>query len=71
MAERIIKQFDKHETSTMSDRLWMLAVEIEESLIQCGATPGKDYKYKDVFDWAVSIFAATAKPFENPKTKRQ
>ena len=64
MAGRIIKSFDNYDTSTMTDFLSMVARDIEDSLIQCGATPGKDYTYKDVFDWSVSVLAARQKPFE-------
>jgi len=64
MTARIIKCFDKYDDSTMSDYLSMVARDIEDSLIQCGATPGKDYTYKDVFDWSVSVLAARQKPLE-------
>lgn len=64
MAERIIKSFESYDTSTMTDFLSMVARNIEDSLIQCGATPGKDYSYTDVFNWSVSVLAAKQKPFE-------
>ena len=58
MTERIIKIFRTYDTDTMIDSLSKIAGEVEDSLIQCGATPGHDYTYKDVFDWAVSILTS-------------
>ena len=39
--------------------------DIENSLIMCGETPEKDYTYKDLFNWAITLVAAQEKQSED------
>lgn len=53
MADRLIQSFVEYDTDSFKDYLSILARDIEDALMQCGATPGKDYTYRDIFNWAM------------------
>lgn len=54
MTERLINEFNEYALDTLTDYLSILARDIEDALIQCGAEPGKDYGYLDLFKLAVA-----------------
>lgn len=60
MAKRL---FDSgyNECTSRTFLLNQLVTDIESSLIMCGATPEKDYTYKDLFGWAIMMLAAGEK----------
>ena len=62
MTKKLIADFGECDASTMTDILSVAARDIEDALIQCGATPGTDYSYKDLFGWAVAIMASSKSP---------
>ena len=54
---RLLPNFAHTDTSTVRDLFWRAAVEIEESLIDCGAVPGQDYSIIDLYRLAAPIAA--------------
>ncbi|KKH92890.1 hypothetical protein EO95_09435 [Methanosarcina sp. 1.H.T.1A.1] len=50
---RLIPEFETLATEYTTDYLTMVACDIEDALLQCGAKPGIDYNYLDLFKMAV------------------
>lgn len=55
MTEPLIKQYQTVDTSTLQDGWMEVAREIEASLMNSGAVPGKDYTYLDLYKLAQPI----------------
>lgn len=55
---RLITEFTDMDTDTLTDYLSMLARDIEDAMIQCGAVPGKDYTILDVFKLVATMYRA-------------
>ncbi len=51
--KRLIVQLERYDRSLLSDFLSIVAANIEDAMMQCGAEPGKDYTYKDIFELAI------------------
>ena len=49
----------------MTDFLSIAARDIEDALLQCGAEPGKDYTYMDLFKLAVQLATVNPEPSED------
>lgn len=49
MTNPLIKQYQTVDTSTLQDGWMEVAREIEASLMNSGAVPGKDYTYLDLY----------------------
>lgn len=52
MSKGLIRDFSKTDTTTMEDFYLCIAKSIENSLIESGAKPGKDYSIVDVYTLA-------------------
>jgi hypothetical protein len=52
MATPLLRQFETTDPNTLEDLFLIMANNIERSLIQGGAIPGKDYSIHDLFTWA-------------------
>ncbi len=59
--ERLIADYNDYDDETMMDLLSMAARDIEDAMLQCGAKPGKDYTYLDLFRLAVDFCASGQK----------
>lgn len=55
MTEPLIKHYQTVDTSTLQDGWMEVAREIESSLMNSGAVPGKDYTYLDLYKLAQPI----------------
>ncbi|MFC6806655.1 hypothetical protein ACFQE2_13405 [Methylophaga thalassica] len=55
MTKPLIKQYETVDTKTLQDGWMETAREIESSLINSGAVPGKDYSYLDLYKLAQPI----------------
>lgn len=56
MSGRLIKEYEDYAEDDFSDFLLLIATGIEDSLIQAGAEPGKDYSYLDIYKLAVEVW---------------
>jgi len=58
--ETLLKDYDKVSPTALEDLLLTMAKNVESSMIQAGATPGKDYTvldlYKLVQPFALEVF---------------
>jgi hypothetical protein len=52
---RLTREFSTYDASTMTDLLSILMANIEDALIQSGATPGVDYTFRDLATWAMPM----------------
>ena len=52
MTARLIKEFEQTDPNTLEDLLMIMARNIEDSLIQSGAKPGKDFSFLDIYKLA-------------------
>ena len=52
MADKLIKDYNNIQADTFEDYFMAIAKNIEESLLQSGATPGKDYNIIDLYKLA-------------------
>ncbi|ACH85054.1 MULTISPECIES: hypothetical protein [Acidithiobacillus] len=52
MTTQLLRQVDKADPSTLEDLLLIMAKNMEHSLIEAGATPGKDYSIHDLYTWS-------------------
>ncbi len=50
--DNLLKDYDSIDPSTLEDLLLAMAKNIESSMIQAGATPGKDYTVLDLYKLA-------------------
>jgi len=64
-SDRLIKEFKRFEDESMTDFLSIAARDIEDALLQCGAEPGKDYTYMDLFKLAVQLATVNPEPSED------
>lgn len=48
----LIRYLETTDLNNLSDYWWLIARSIEQSLIQSGAIPGKDYSFKDCYELA-------------------
>lgn len=55
MTEPLIKEYATVDTRTLQDGWMEIAREIEASLMNSGAVPGKDYAYLDLYKLAQPI----------------
>ena len=53
MSEPLLKRVGKTSPKCLEDFLLIMAKNIEASLIQGGAEPGKDYSIRDLYSWAM------------------
>lgn len=53
MSDRLLKRVGKTAPDTLEDLLLIMAKNVETSLIQAGATPGKDYTIRDLYTWGM------------------
>ncbi|EGM2351919.1 hypothetical protein IRP30_001909 [Salmonella enterica] len=53
MKRRLIKRYKEVDTRDLGDALLCVAACIEDSYIQAGAEPGKDYTYNDLMNLAM------------------
>lgn len=59
MKKRIIAAAPKNASlSTLGKQLVLLALEIEDAALHAGGKPEIDYTFRDVFGWAVEIYAS-------------
>ena len=58
MSGRLIKEYKRYGKDSLGDYLLILATDVEDSMIEAGAEPGKDYTYLDIFKMATTIYAA-------------
>ena len=49
MSDPLIPDFEHTDTRTLQDQWLVLAKTLEQSLIESGATPGKDYNHLDLY----------------------
>ncbi|MBU2740673.1 MULTISPECIES: hypothetical protein [Acidithiobacillus] len=49
MTTPLIRQVGKADASTLEDLLLIMAKNMERSLMEAGATPGKDYSIRDLY----------------------
>lgn len=63
-AKRLIKEYspDQIDTDHIQDALSLLAANIENSLLDHGAEPGKDYTYMDLYNLAMKYMLADYPP---------
>lgn len=54
---RLIKVYETYDQESLTDHLLIMAKDIEDALLQAGATPGKDYTYVKLFELAVQFKA--------------
>ena len=64
--ERLIKRYETTDPNSLEDLLYVMAVNIEDSLLGTGAVPGKDYTILDCYKLA-QPFALSE--FENKDKK--
>jgi hypothetical protein len=62
---RLIPQEASESNKTLIGRLYILMLNVEESLITAGAKPGEDYTYNDLMDHAIKLYTA-GKDIEMP-----
>lgn len=60
MADRLLRKVRKTDATKLEDLLLVMAKNVENSLIEGGAVPGKDYTIRDLYTWglpfALSVF---------------
>ena len=60
MSNKLIRDFNQFDPKTLEDLLLIMAKNMEDSLIQGGAEPGKDYTILDCYrlaqPFALSVF---------------
>lgn len=52
MAQPLLREIRHTDATTLEDLLLIMAKNMEQSLIEAGATPGKDYSVRDLYTWA-------------------
>lgn len=62
---RLISKEASESNRTLIGRLYILMLNIEESLIAAGAKPGEDYTYNDLMNHAIKLYTA-GKDIEMP-----
>lgn len=55
MTKPLIAEYDQVDTRTLQDNWLEVAREIEASMMNAGAVPGKDYSYLDLYQLAQPI----------------
>lgn len=53
MNKQLLRDIGKTAPKTLEDLVFIMAKNIETSLIEGGAVPGKDYKIHDLYTWAM------------------
>lgn len=53
--DRLINEYENYAPDTLTDYLLIIARDVEDSMMQAGAEPGKDYTYLDIFKMAVEL----------------
>ncbi|WP_129630269.1 hypothetical protein [Candidatus Oscillochloris fontis] len=53
--QRLTREFSTYDASTITDLLSILMANIEDGLLQSGATPGVDYTFRDLATWAMPM----------------
>lgn len=61
MTDPLIRQYAHSDQSTLQDCWLVTASEIEQSLIEAGATPGEDYGYLDLYKLAMPVVVERVK----------
>lgn len=57
-SKRLTREYVDVDLTSMTDRLTVIAANIENALLQIGATPIQDYTYRDLMGWAISVLMA-------------
>ncbi|MBP6748088.1 MAG: hypothetical protein KA144_00495 [Xanthomonadaceae bacterium] len=52
MKNKLIPDYEVLDQNALSDLLLIMAMNVEESMITAGATPGKDYSHLDLYKLA-------------------
>jgi len=52
-SKRLIKEYANYDPTTFCDYLLIVAQNIEDSMLQAGGKPGKDYTFRDIYQLAV------------------
>jgi len=52
VVKRLIREITNTDPTVLPDLVLVMAMNIETSLIETGATPGQDYTVRDLFNWA-------------------
>lgn len=52
MKSSLIREIRKTDPSTLEDLILIMAINVETSLLEAGAEPGKDYSFRDLWTWA-------------------
>ena len=51
MAEPLLRKIRNTSPETLEDLILIMAKNVEASLVESGAEPGKDYTIRDLFNW--------------------
>lgn len=70
MKTRLIRDISVTDRSTLEDLILVMAMNIEESLLEAGAIAGKDYTYKDLWTMAMPFALEIFKDKESRITFR-
>ena len=54
---RLIKHFDNLQNDHLNDVMIIMAKNVEDSLLECGAIPGEDYTLLDLYKLASPLVA--------------
>ncbi len=55
--DRLFKKYDQsHAEDTITSRLYLLAVQIEDTLLEGGAKADIDYNYQNLIEWAIKLY---------------
>lgn len=66
----MIPEFSNYNTDSLEDWLILFMAECDRALVTCGATPGKDYNYRDLMAWAIQLHAARQARFEHGESPK-
>lgn len=59
MSKRLTKKYDAIDKKSLTDVLMVVAANIEDALLQNGATPGKDYTYMDLYNMSLKYITTS------------
>jgi len=57
--KRLIRDYEDFDNNDLGDRLRLISKNIEDSLVNTGAIPGKDYTYMDLYRMAIQFHQTT------------
>lgn len=54
--DRLFKKYKDYDPDTLTDYLYLLAVQVEDTLLEAGAKADIDYNYQNLIEWAIKLY---------------